>query len=155
MAGRLHATLAAFGAAGLVFLAPSHGRADPASLSVRAAVLPHASVRIAPPATLTLTDADVARGYVELATPVQVETRSNARHGYTLVFQRFGDAVLQARVQGLSTALLVREQGLARREPTGPGMWRDLVQLRIRFELAPGTRAGAHPWPLQISMTSP
>lgn len=33
-------------------------------------------------------------------------------------------------------------------------MWRDLLQLRFRFDLPPGTAPGEYPWPLHISMMS-
>lgn len=123
---------------------------------VRATVLRHASIRIAPPATLTISEADVARGYVELAAPVEVEVQSNVREGYALVFERRGEQVRQVHVGGLPSALLVGDaNAIAARPAAGRGLWRERLQLRLRFDLGPQARAGEHPWPLDISMLSP
>jgi hypothetical protein len=126
-----------------------------AAVMVRATVLRHASIRIAPPRTITISEADIARGYVELAAPVEVEVESNVREGYTLVFERHGEQVRQAHVQGLQSGLLVGDAtAMATRPAAGRGLWRELLQLRFRFDLGPQARPGQLPWPLDISMMS-
>lgn len=135
--------------------APAAASSGDATLVVRATVLRHASIRIAPPRTLTVSEADVARGYVELAAPVEVEVQSNVREGYTLVFERLGEQVRQVHVQGLQSALLVGDaSAMSSRPAAGRGLWRELLQLRFRFDLGPQVRAGQLPWPLNISMMS-
>lgn len=135
--------------------APAAADAGQAAVVVRATVLRHASIRIAPPRTLTISEADVARGYVELAAPVEVEVQSNVREGYTLVFERRGEQVQQVHVQGLQPGLLVGDAtAMASRPAAGRGLWRELLQLRFRFDLGPHARVGRHPWPLDISMMS-
>jgi hypothetical protein len=131
------------------------GQGD-AVLVVRATVLRHTSIRIAPPRTLMISEADVARGYVELATPVEVEVQSNVREGYTLVFERLGEEVRQVHVRGLrDSGLLVGDAAaMASRPAAGRGLWREQLQLRFRFDLGPHVRPGQHPWPLNISMMS-
>lgn len=125
------------------------------TLQVSAVVARHASIRIAPPASITISEEDLARGYVDIATPVEVSVQSNVPQGYALVFERHGQQVRQAHVRGPDGALLVGSSGaVASRPPTGQGMWRDRMLLRFRFDLASGARAGEHPWPLNISLMS-
>lgn len=132
--------------------APAHQAAE-AALSVRAVVQRHASVRLAQPASMTLSAADVARGWVEVVAPVDVLVQSNAPEGYTLAFARHGTQVRQVRVLGLQGELMVGAEGaLTARPATGPGMWRETLRLRLRFDLAPDARPGEHAWPLNISM---
>jgi hypothetical protein len=141
----------------VVVLAPAvRAQALPGgTLQVSAVVARHTSIRIAPPASITLSEQDIARGYVEVAAPVEVTVQSNVPQGYALVFERQGDQVRQAHVQGPDGALLVGSTGaVATRPPAGQGMWRDRLQLRFRFDLAAGARAGQHPWPLNISLMS-
>lgn len=132
--------------------APASGEAS-AALRVGAVVARHASIRMAQPLSVTLTEADVARGYVDISTPVEVTVQSNVQQGYALVFERQGDHVRQVHVHGLRGEVMVGDTGASSaRAATGPGMWRELLQLRFRFDLATGTRPGQHAWPLHISM---
>lgn len=128
---------------------------DPAShapLRVSAAVTRHASIRVAPPASITLSDADVAAGFIDIATPVEVTVQSNVPQGYALLLQRQGAQVLEALVLGLDGGFLVGSGSVATRPATGHGLWRDSIQLRFRFQLAPDATPGKHPWPLAISL---
>lgn len=150
---RLVAAAAAFCFGVLAPLGAAH--ALEGTLLVSAVVARHTSIRIAPPAAISISEEDLARGYVEIAAPVEVTVRSNVPQGYALVFERQGEQVRQARVQGPDGALLVGSTGVvATRPAAGPGMWSDRLQLRFRFELAPQARAGQHPWPLSISLMS-
>jgi hypothetical protein len=150
---RLAAALAATWMAALAGPA-AHAFQD--TLQVSAVVPRHASIRIAPPSSITISEQDVARGYVEVATPVEVTVQSNAPQGYALVFERQGEQVRQAHVQGPDGALLVgSSSAVAARPPAGRGMWRDRMLLRFRFDLASNARPGEHPWPLNISLLSP
>jgi hypothetical protein len=140
-------------------LAATGGQCAPASggtsavLRVSAIVQRHASIRMAQPLSVTVSEADVARGYVDIATPVEVTVQSNLQQGYALVFERQGEHVRQVHVHGLQGEVMVGDAGASSaRAATGGGMWREMLQLRFRFDLAAGTRAGQHAWPLHISM---
>lgn len=142
------ALIAVFAGATLV-----HAQAGQAPLLVTATIQRHASIRMAPPATLVISEADIARGYVDVPTPVEVTVRSNVPQGYTLVFEAQDDAVRETLVEGLPGQLVVGSGGAtATRAAPGPGMWHDVLQLRFRFRLSREARAGSMPWPLQISM---
>lgn len=136
--------------------APAHAGAPEAVLTVRASVPRHASIRMAQPRTLTISQADVARGYVEVAAPLAVHVQSNVQQGYTLAFECQGGDVRQAHVHGLQSELTVGSAGaLSARPAAGPGTWREQLSLRFRFDLAPGVQPGEHAWPLNISMLPP
>jgi hypothetical protein len=125
------------------------------TLEVSARVQRHATIRMAQPLTFTISEADVARGYVEVASPLQLTVQSNVHEGYTLSFACHCEQVRQARVQGLSSELSVSDAPVqAVRPAAGRGVWRDMLQLRVRFDLAPQARPGEHAWPLGISMMS-
>lgn len=131
-------------------------QAADATLTVQARIPRHASIRLAPPPPLTITEADIARGWVEAAGPLQVLVRSNVAEGYTLAFAFAGGQVRGARVQGPQQELVVDDAGANLARPAaGAGVWQETLQLRVRFELAPEARAGSHPWPLRISMLAP
>lgn len=127
--------------------------AVPGLVTVSAVVQRHASIRVTAPASITVSEEDIARGYVDIAAPVDVTVQSNAPQGYALAFERQGDQVRQAHVQGPGGALLAAAgAAIAVRPAPGRGLWRERVQWRLRFDLARGARAGQHPWPLRISM---
>jgi hypothetical protein len=132
--------------------AADHARA---TLMVTATVQRHTSMRMALPATLTITAGDLARGYIELPAPVEVSVQSNVQDGYTLLFERAGTQVRAARIQGIGGPVVIGSgSALAARPATGQGMWRDVLQLRFRFELDAAATVGEHPWPVQVSMMS-
>lgn len=147
--------LALAGAAALAAGAPAQGQAAQSSLSLSVtAVIPRrTSIRIVQPPAVTVSEGDVARGLVEVSVPVEVLVQSNAAEGYALVFERHGDDFAQVQVQGLAEPLeFTSGSAVANRPAAGRGLWRDQVLLRFRFRLAPGTRAGEHRWPVQISL---
>lgn len=122
-------------------------------LMVHAVVPRHASIRFAPPSFITVSESDVARGYVDVESPVDVAVRSNEPRGYALLLQALPGAVRQARVLAPQGSLAVGGAGaIFTRPATGPGTWTDRIQLRFRFELAPDAQPGLHPWPLRVSM---
>lgn len=148
--------LACLGFAGAsAHAAPEAGASK--QMAVSAVIQRHASIRLAPPQTLTISEADVVRGYIEVAAPLEVTVQSNVREGYALVFQRDGAQVQQAVVQGLAAPVVVSgdSQTMARAgNGAGARMWQETLQLRVRFVLSAQARAGVHRWPLQISMLS-
>jgi hypothetical protein len=144
------------GAAAFAGAAPAHAQSAQSPLVVRVVIPQHTSIRIAPPPGVSVSQSDVARGFVEVAAPVEVTVESNVAEGYVLVFERHGDAFTEVQVQGLPQPVVFSSaSAIASRPAAGRGLWRDQVLLRFRFTLAPGTRAGEHRWPVQISLTHP
>jgi hypothetical protein len=152
---RALAVVIAFAASTAAQCAPGGSAPSQATLQVSARVQRHATIRMAQPLTFTISEADVARGYVEVESPLQLTVQSNVDEGYALSFACRCEQVRQARVQGLSSELSVGDAPvLTTRPAAGRGVWRDMVQLRVRFDLAPQARPGEHAWPLGISMMS-
>ncbi len=127
---------------------PLPSTAQPATASHRVEVRMHvpalAQLRVlSQPAWMDVTEADVARGYVEVGEPVELEVVGNLRHGVPLAFVPLDGQVLAAH-------------------PTphfaltgGTGLRREVVRVRLRFDLAAGARAGRHAWPVQVSSALP
>ena len=137
--------------------APAHaaGQAAQSQMRVSATVLRHTSVRLDTPQMLTISESDLARGYVDVNRAVEVAVQSNVRNGYTLMLQQEGKHVRDAVVQGPAGALVVGAGGgMLARPAAGSGMWRDTMQLRVRFRLSAQAQAGTYDWPLQISVIS-
>jgi hypothetical protein len=135
---------------------PAHAAGGAQSqMRVSATVKRHTSVRLQAPRVLTISESDVARGYVDVNAPVQVAVHSNVRDGYTLMLQQEGKHVREAVVQGPAGAVVVGAGGgMLSRPAAGSGMWRDAMQLHVRFELSQQAQAGSYDWPLQISVIS-
>lgn len=113
------------------------------SLQVTARVLEHARLRVvSQPAFVDVSEADVARGYVEMAEPVQLEVVSNLPRGVQLSFAALGAEVRQARAVA-SRPLALTRTGALRQE---------LLAVHLRLDLASAARAGRHAWPVQVSM---
>src|SRR5659263_307590 len=65
---------------------------DEAKLTVTATVLKRASLQVlAQPASVVVTAADIARGYVDVPSPLQIMVQNNSRDGYMLTFESQAD----------------------------------------------------------------
>jgi hypothetical protein len=112
-------------------------------MQVSAYVLEHARVRVvSQPAFFDVSQADIARGYVEVGTPLQIEVVSNLRRGVQLSFASLDDQVREAHGHSLQRS----------GQPRAAGLQRELMQVQLRLDLAEGARAGRHAWPVQVSM---
>ena len=104
------------------------------------------------PAFVQVTEADVARGYVEVPTPMQVAIRSNTAQGYVLAFDSEADFFRQAHVRGLPNAVQVGASGgVVPQPPAGRGMSSVRFDLGFRFDLSQTAKAGVYPWPVHLS----
>lgn len=130
--------------------------AEPATstLTVTATVLKYASLRVAAqPATVTITEADVARGYVDVPTPSRVEIKGNSPSGYVLVFESQSDFVRQTQVRGLGSEILLGATGGVIAQPgSGSGLGKSTIEIGFRFLLAQEARPGVYAWPMQVSV---
>jgi hypothetical protein len=85
------------------------------------------------PATIEVTAADVARGYVDLPAGPRLELWSNSRDGVLIS--------LAAAEPFVFSSSLVVPRGTQR------------VELRHRLALAPAAQPGIYPWPLRVVAT--
>jgi hypothetical protein len=141
----------ALAAAACALLAVPLAQAGPEQQMTVTAVVRHFSNLkvVAQPRSFHLSAEDVARGYVDIAAPLQLELESNLGAGYTLVFGRAGQQVLRAQVQGLGQRFEVAADT--------PVTWRlagrrEQAQFRFRLILAQGVQAGEYAWPIQVSL---
>lgn len=143
-------SLAAFAAVGST-LAHASSQTE---IKLAVLVRKHASLQVlSQPGSISITEADIARGYVEVTTPMRVAVKSNTEEGYLLVFDNQADFFRQARVRGLANEVQLGTGGgvVAQRAP-GRGMSAVTLALAFRFELTQNAREGVYAWPLQVSV---
>lgn len=125
-------------------------------LTVTATILKYASLKVlAQPATLVVTAADVARGYVDVPAASQVAIQSNTAAGYLLDFRNHGGEFMrQILVRGLNGDVqLSPAGGLVRQDSAAVGVTNTTLALGYRFVLSGAAQAGTYSWPMQLSVT--
>ncbi len=126
--------------------------ADTTRLNIQATVLEHTSIsRLSVPSSLTVSEDDVARGYIEVDEPVTIDVRTNSAAGAVLGFSLQSPMVRSVTLNGTSNGVAVSEAGanmhLAKQ---GKGLATHSLKLRVRVELAPGAQPGTLAWPLAV-----
>jgi hypothetical protein len=147
-------TAALTAALSLTQASPAHaetmaGRPAGAKVLVSAVVPAHASVKVLrQPGQLTVTDADVRRGFVEIGAESLIELKNNSLAGCLLVFESRGLPFKEAVVRGLGREVAI-----------GPGggmifqAFRGTItaSLSYRFVLSDDAQPGAYDWPFSLS----
>ncbi len=143
----------ALAALGLAAMPPGVAASE-ARLPVTATIAKRATLKVlAQPATVVITDADIARGYVDVPGRAQVTIRSNSQAGYMLVFASEGDFVRHTRVSGLGREVQIGAAGgIVPQSGAAQGVTHATLELGFRFELAAGARQGTYAWPVQMSV---
>lgn len=134
--------------------ATSGAMSGTANVAVTATVLKRANLNVlAQPATVEITAADIARGYVDVPAATRVEIKSNSPQGYMLMFEGNSDFVRQTQVRGMGNAVQFGASGggIFQRW-SGHGVDKAVVELGFRFILAEGVSPGTHAWPMQLSV---
>lgn len=130
--------------------------ASETKLTVSAMVSKHASLQVlAQPASVVITPADIARGYVDVLSPAQVTVQSNTQDGYLLMFENQGEFFRETLVKGLDSDVQVSAGGggVAQRS-LGVGMRKNLLNLGFRFVLSDSARQGVYAWPMRLSVSA-
>jgi len=143
--------LIAVAAAGLSLLAAPAAQAGGSHvIQVEAKVLRKASISaLRTPAYLVVTQADVARGYVEVGEPIEVDVSTNNPGGVMLGLQSKDPTVQSAEL--LSEAGATSEPLLVHK--AGVGLSTQTVRLRARLRLGPDASPGRLAWPLAVFIT--
>jgi len=124
-----------------------------ATLSVSVQVLARTIVTVdSQPSTVSVTAADVARGYVDLPQSVVFHVRSNAANGYAMQFEPIGFPFSRADVTWDSASATIGSEGAWLSEPYEAGTHSGAFN--VRLELAPGTQPGAYDWPVRFDAGS-
>jgi hypothetical protein len=120
------------------------------TITFSATVLPYHKLEIVrQAATLNVTPADLARGYVDVPAGTALRAQSNDEKGFTFSFDPRTHLFLRVTIMGLGGNVDIGpEGGAAHHAYSG----RDTaLELSYRFYLASGLAPGSYPWPLQIS----
>jgi len=132
----------------LALAGTSAARSDMLAVSARVMTRTVLQVRDMPE-SLTVTERDVGRGWVEAAAPTSIAVRSNHLQGVMLILSTRGREVQAARAEGLGAPVQFGPAGGSVLVPAdGHGA---VVSLRFRLYLDPATTAGVYPWPVQVA----
>jgi hypothetical protein len=124
----------------------------PASFAVNVVVLPYARYDVPRQAkTLTITQADVKRGYVDVSGATHLHVQSNVRGDVFLNFHLVAAVFDKVKITGLIGTVELGSTGGTMRQPNV--MPQMELYLSYRFFLVPGVRPGDHPWPLALSVS--
>jgi hypothetical protein len=103
---------------------------------------------------LTVTPADVERGYVEVSAASRLTVATNNPAGYILEFQPRSAIFRSVAIHGPGVnAEISAGGGSVMQGGDGSGVARTRVELSYRFYLAEGVRAGSYFWPLLVSVS--
>lgn len=104
------------------------------------------------PSAVTVTPADLARGYLELPSAIAFRVRSNARNGYMVQFRAIAGPFTRADVSWGTTAASVGSDSSWITQPYQQGT--TAGSMNVRLTLAPGTAAGTYAWPVSLAADS-
>jgi hypothetical protein len=139
-------TLLALGVAGTV-RASSTSALMSVSVQVQARTL--LNVESQPP-SVVLTEADLARGYVEVPAVSRIRVRSNDPNGYLLAFDITAGPFTAIEVTGLGPAARISANGGWLARPF-TGTQPVTSELTYRFLLASNVQPGTYAWPVSLS----
>ena len=152
LAARCRFALAALGFA--LLAGPAWAQAGSASVPLQVTVVVRHFFQLhvlSQPHAVQVSPRDIARGYVDVPVPVQLAVESSSRNGYSIQFERHGDAFQAAQVQGMGQDLLVDSQAAMHWTPAAR---RETLEFRFRLRLAPQLSPGEYAWPIQLSMNA-
>ncbi len=131
---------------------PAVSLAEPArgSVTVNAVVLPLTTLNVLKrPNELTVTRADVKRGYVRVPEAFLIELNNNTREGCLLSFEAHGLPFQGAAVDVMGRDILLGPEG---GQVLLPVTGRITISLSFRFILAKETQPGTYEWPFSLSI---
>ena len=119
------------------------------TMRVSATILPYVKMTsLAHPPALEVTDADVARGYVDLESASSVSLLTNSPQGAFL-----GAQANPATVSQVALRIDGRNADADRAHVPIPALARTTVRIGYRLYLQPGVAPGRHPWPVALSVS--
>ena len=155
--GRRRAHAVAFlgliaGFACLLTATPTMAANAEAQMTVSARVIARAVVTLEnAPSSISVTAADIARGFVDVATPITVRVKTNSRAGYLLTVRRVDDSFSAVKLSfGNAEMHVAAVEGWIARPYVASG---DTLSVNARLTLAPGTTPGLHATPFAFSAT--
>ncbi|MDP1610657.1 MAG: hypothetical protein Q8M11_06340 [Sulfuritalea sp.] len=146
--------MAALAACAVATNQPAEAAGNKAQVAVSATVLRHVSARsMTAPHSVSISAADIGRGYVDVPVPSTLEIRSNSPSGYLLAFGSQAEFASGIEVHGVGGgASFGRFGGVLNVRTEGRGMQTIPVELNFRILLSENARPGTYPWPIQITV---
>lgn len=122
------------------------------TLNVSARVLPVLTKSIqSGTSTISITAADIRRGYVEVHNGTILNVRTNSRDGYMITIEQSGFLFKEIWVfDGSRTVVISGRSGLIY-QPYSRAMSAETRRLSYRFVLTEGMKPGTYDWPLLVS----
>jgi hypothetical protein len=126
--------------------------AQSASMQVSAVVIANIKVHTEHQvAELRITDADLARGFIDVPAASRFVVSTNSRSGYRLEFYPIGDLFESVQIEGLGNPASLGPDGgtIVQRGVAQPNTTHELS---YRFTLRAGVQPGSYQWPLLLSV---
>lgn len=122
-------------------------------MKVTAQVLKHSSLRVlSQPTSVTIAQADIERGFVEVTVPARVLVQNNSASGYQLLFSGHADFVRAVQVHGLGDAVEMPGDGGFVAQTGGRALGKAVLDMRFRLMLSGSAQQGTYAWPMQLSI---
>jgi hypothetical protein len=123
------------------------------SLRIQATVLARALLDAQrSPAQVVISQEDVARGYHDVAEPVDVDFRSNHPNGVVLAFAWTSPLVEGIEAQASEAGVPLSAGASVYVPQRSSGFRARSVSLKLRLKLAPDAAPGAMPFPVKVSL---
>ena len=130
--------------------AESGARSGSAQIQVSAKVASRTTLKMLwQPSDITITEKDIARGYVDAPSASRIEVRNNNPQGYLLVFEGLNGPFRKTLVRGMEREVQIGPgAGLV---PMPHARGPVTMELSYRFFLSENARPGTYSWPLTLS----
>jgi hypothetical protein len=121
------------------------------TIAVSATVQPVVRVQQNVNSRLTITAADIQRGYVEVPGAVRMQVSSNSAQGYALDVLPVNNVFSSVVIRGLNGDVMLGADGGAVVQRWQHGQTVSL-NLNFQFALRPDVQAGEYSWPVHLSV---
>lgn len=121
------------------------------NMQITAQVIARAIVTIDnQPGAVDITEADIARGYVDVAAPLQWRGQTNSRRGYLLQVAKSGESFSAVDLTFGGTAMHVADESWVARPYVAGG---ESLSVNARLILSGATQPGRYALPISVSAT--
>jgi hypothetical protein len=131
---------------------PALAGSSSADMNVSVQVIARAIVSVdSQPSAVTITAADIARGYVDVPAPIVVRVRTNSRQGYLLQVENQSETFSSIELSSANIAMNVGAHETWIQRPYTAGG--DVLPMRARLHLASAATIGSFSLPIAFSAT--
>lgn len=132
---------------------PVYAASTSTNVQVSVQVIARAIVSIdSQPASVTVTDADIARGYVDVTAPIVVRVRTNSRRGYVLQVENQSETFSSVELTSGEVQMSVANHEAFLQRPYIAGG--DLIPMHARLHLSQVATAGSFSLPVAFTASA-